>query len=261
MDLLKYWKQQHDLWRKDPQKFKENLKTLQCELDSSHEFCDFAPLYLAGNWKETKGKIFIGSLNPSANICNERGKHFIKYENEQTGFTYKPGERSHYGWETRKNFEFILFENMRENNLRLGYYTSYATMLSMVFKGYNDKYQLLHDKAVFGEIIPYYSKSFSIGKGASRETLEFYFNMLREFIIKNDFKCFILNGVNAYKKFIDEGFFNKHEIIAKVTFRGNSTNVYKVNIDSKKDGFIIPFINGLDNSSKKKIAGLIKKYF
>ena len=247
-DLLTWWKNKWLMWKDRPEDFRRFLLDIQDSLGIKNQFVDHAPISLIGNWNETRNKVFVGSLNPSSKIKKE----FHSWESKERGFDYPDSKRVSLTWEKQLDFcqNFFLKLIANPENLSISHYTRIGTFFSYYNNRYPlskvEKYQLLHDQAVFGEIIPYYSPELLLSPGGDESILAEHWNIISSYIRKSGFSTFILSGLTAYKIFQDKGWIIPVGKAVEVKSRSKTSSLQIVKIDGFH-GILIPFIRNIPN--------------
>lgn len=197
VSLMNEWERYWKIWCYHHQHYQKLMEELGEALGVQFE-AKYAPWYLAGNWERTENKLFICGLNLGSPPKPYGSWHH--WQSQQTGFDLPFGERSPLNWNQHLQFSKQCFLKAHTDEKSHRHYSSLARLVCAYYgieipKKNIDRYRFPHDHAVFGEILPFYSKNTNLSlKPQGKRYLESFWGLTVDFIKQSQFDVFVLMG-------------------------------------------------------------------
>jgi len=231
------------LWRDNPIEYVKYLKQLNNDLNLKENFYSYAPICFQGDWDHTREKILICSLNPGSGTGNSK---LHQFEQKTRRFKASIKERKRMTWEKQELFMKKFFTNLSENSISSGFFTTLGYIVvkayELKFKDKQDLYRILQNYLLNIDIIPFYSKSFKLGKLLRIDVLESFWERLERFIQFSDCKTFLLNGKSNYELFVQKGLLENLDESIDIKTQSGRSKVLKVRLGNKY-GILSPHIS------------------
>lgn len=200
-EIIKSCREKWELWRDKPRQYTDYLINLERDLNFGDKFQSYAPICLQGDWNDTKDKILVFSLNPSA----KSGNKYYDWEEEVRGYKHSETERRGLKWGDQEKFMKNYFNILSREGKSLSFFTRLGHVLSKIDHEHRleerELYRYLQKRIINIDLLPFYSKNFKIKNMKNLGRMRPFWRRTLDFIRHSEFSSFWLNGFK-YRPFL-----------------------------------------------------------